>query len=145
VLILLDASFSFDGGLQQCCRFLLLHRKRCWTYLSRGSYLLLGLRLGILRRCRYCLIRYFCHVEMSFRYFLLGRLGLMEDGVWKRRQEPASGSSAISHSRRGWYLHGETINIDTKQTRYVKQQWHTAGKTAIQPGYVGSLSYGLAT
>jgi len=60
--------------LQQCRRLLLLHRKRCWTYLSRGSYLLLSLRLGILRRCRCCLIPCFCHDEMSFGCLLLGRL-----------------------------------------------------------------------
>ena len=69
VSTLLDAlCVHVDGGCRRCRGFLLLllKRRRCWTYLSRGSYLLLGLRPSVFRRCRYCLIRCFCHVEMRF-------------------------------------------------------------------------------
>jgi len=71
----------FNCGRRQYRRFLLLHCRRCWTYwtyLSSGSYLLLSLRLRILRRWRCCLIRCFCHVEMSCRCILLEGLLLTE-------------------------------------------------------------------
>ena len=74
---------SIDGGCRRCRRFLLLQRQWCRTYLASGSYFLLSLRLGVFRRCRCCLIRCFCHVEMSCRCILLA----CSNVEWKRSPE----------------------------------------------------------
>ena len=96
---------SIGGGCRRCRRFLLLQRRRCWTYLSRGSYWLLSLRLSVFRRRRCCLIRYFCHDEMILRCIFNVTSTLTSSMSIEAKSRSAAKARLLlpscSHSRRG--------------------------------------------